>query len=278
MPDRAPFSSPLTTPTIYNQNSYYVLVTATMPHPGRPRIVPGIQESKTLALYRAGRALLAGRDFEAVSMAELAAAARLSVGAVYVRFADKTDFLIFLISESVLQAERLAGDALSQGNIKAIGPAARARRAVAVLTEQFAAAEFAGVLRAAVKLGLTEPRARAPLEAYRAGIIARFAPWIAGEGARTEGAVHAALQIILGALTDAALVPDGARTVSSGAFAAALTHLLESAASGAFKADAPKPGPEKSRATSSPDTPAPKPPARKSGPKPVSAPRRIRKI
>ncbi len=242
---------------------------------GRPRITGTIAESKTLALYRAGRALLASRDYEAVSMAELAASAGLSVGAVYVRFKDKTDFLIFLIGESLLQAERLADAALSEGGVKAIGTAARTKRAVTVLTDQFADAEFAGILRTAVKLGLAEPRARAPLDAYRAGLIARFVPWIAGEGVKAEGAVHTALQIILSALTDAALVPDGARTVRSAPFEAALVSLLEQAARASASS---KPAPGKPGRKSPVKTPAPEPAARKPGPKPASVPRRIRKV
>jgi AcrR family transcriptional regulator len=206
-----------------------------LPRPGRPRISTGIHESKTLALYNAGRALLAVRDHEAFSVAQIAKLGRCSVGAFYVRFPDKTAFLSFLIGQSFDFAVRSFADTLAHGSIRATGVPAKAQLAVSVLTEQFADPEFAGAVRAAVKLGFSEPQCRMPFDQYKAAIADHATGWLADVRARNEVQIRTALRIILGALTDAALSEDGADSLKSNALQNALVFLLQNAASGAFK-------------------------------------------
>ncbi len=227
-----------------------------LPRPGRPRISTGIHESKTLALYNAGRGLLARHDHEAFSVAELAKLGRCSVGTFYVRFRDKTAFLSFVIRESFsFSARSLA----AKGGIKAVGTTAKARLAASLLTDQFADAEFAGILRAAVKLGFSEPYIRAPLDDYRQAATDQLSAWLAEGRTKQDAHIRAALQIILGTLTDAALSQEGTKALKSGRFQNAFVYLLESAVSGDLKTPskiatgkpAPKPGPQKSNPPSS---------------------------
>lgn len=61
------------------------------------------------ALLSAGRALLSNRDYDAVSIAELAGAIGLSVGSFYGRFRDKASFFALLqeqVADEWLQAVR----------------------------------------------------------------------------------------------------------------------------------------------------------------------------
>lgn len=206
-----------------------------MPRSGRPRISTGIHESKTLALYNAGRALLATSDFEAFSVAEVAQRAGCSVGAFYVRFPDKNDFLSFVIRHSFDFAMHAFADALTNGGVKAIGVQSKVRLAVALLSEQFADSELAGAVRSAVKLGFYEPMYRVPLDQYRDFVTDHLVQWLAADHSKHELQVRSALQIIFGALTDAALSESGAQFLRSGAFQNALVLLLENAASGAIK-------------------------------------------
>ncbi|MFN7178730.1 TetR/AcrR family transcriptional regulator [Hyphomonas sp.] len=266
-----------------------------MPRPGRPRISTGIHESKTLALYNAGRALLAARDHEAFSVAQIAKQGRCSVGAFYVRFPDKTAFLSFVIGHSFDFAARSFADTLAHGGISVTGVPAKAQLAVSRLAEQFADPEFAGALRAAVKLGFAEPHCRVPFDLYKTAIADHVTDWLADGRTRHEAQIEAALHIILGALTDAALSEDGAVSLKSNALQNALGFLLQNAASGAFKSGRsfgrPKPSktahqktlpvsalkkpPESARERPS-KMPAPKPAQQKS--LPASPARRIRKV
>lgn len=266
-----------------------------VPRPGRPRISTGIHESKTLALYNAGRALLAERDHEAFSVAQIAKLGRCSVGAFYVRFPDKTTFLSFVIRHSFDFASRSFVDALANGNVKARGVTDKVQLAISLLTKQFAVPEFAGAVRAAVKLGFSEPHRRVPFDQYKATIADHVTDWLADGSARHEAQIRTALRIILGSLTDAALSEDGGNALRSSGFQNALVFLLQNAASGAFKSSgkferqkASKAAPTKSLpvpALKKPAESASKRPSTTSAPKParqkspVASPaRRIRKV
>lgn len=206
-----------------------------MPRPGRPRIPSGIHESKTLALYNAGRTLLAQRDYEAFSVAQIAKLGRCSVGAFYVRFPDKTNFLSFVIGHSFDFATQSLADALANGGVKATGDPAKSQLAISLLTEQFADAEFAGALRAALKLGLSEPQYRAPFDQYRIAVTDYLAEWLGGDRNRQELQIRVALQVTLGTLTDCTLSDFGTESFSSGALQSTLVFLLQNAVSGTIK-------------------------------------------
>lgn len=203
-----------------------------MPRPGRPRITTGIQESRTLALYNSGRALLSVNDYEAFSVADVAKGAACSVGALYVRFADKDAFLRFVIAESFALAALHLQNELNAGDIKAVGPSARARLAVSLMMDQFDDATFAGLVRADVKLALSEATARSQLEDYRDSATELISEWIVERRSRQVAQVQTALRIIFGALTDAVLSGGGTQVLGTSRFRTAFIYLLEGAISG----------------------------------------------
>lgn len=249
-----------------------------MPRPGRPRISTGIHESRTLALFNSGRALLSARDYDAFSVADVAKGARCSVGAFYVRFADKVAFLRFVIAESFTLAALHLQSGLNSGDIRAVGSSARARLAVSLLADQFADNTFAGLVRANIKLGLSDANLSAPFSDYRDSVTDLLAEWIAEGRSRQVPQVQTTLRIILGALTDAVLSGEGKQALGTGAFRAAFTYLVEGAISGDLssgsksggKTEGKKPGRKRSKnpqPVSVLEKPARKE-ALKSGPKP----------
>lgn len=222
-----------------------------MPRPGRPRIATGIHESRTLALYNSGRALLSANDHEAFSVADVAKGAGCSVGAFYVRFADKDAFLRFVIAESFSSAALHLQNELNAGDIKAVGPSARTRLAVSLLIDQFADATFAGLVRADVKLALSDATARSQLADYRDSTTELISEWILGGRSRRVAQVRTALRIVFGALTDAVLSGGGMLALRTGAFRAPFIHLLEGAISGGLisgsESGGKKPGQKRSK-------------------------------
>ncbi len=217
-----------------------------MPRTGRPRISIGIQESKTLALYNSGRTLLGGHDYEAFSVAELANGAHCSVGAFYVRFQDKEAFLGFVISESFNSAMQSLAVALVSGDSIAVNHAAKARLAVSLLSDQFADSEFAGVVRAAIKLGFSNEALSAPFADFRSAATDLLAEWLADSRSKHIGQTRVALRVILGALTDSVLSEEGASALRASAFRDALVYFLDATISGASRSGG-KIDPEKSR-------------------------------
>lgn len=203
-----------------------------MSRPGRPRISVGIDESKTLALYNSGRALLSAKDYDAFSVADVAKGARCSVGAFYVRFEDKDAFLRFVIAESFTSAALQLQNELNSGDFRAVGPSARAQLAVGLLTDQFVDATFAGLVRADVKLALSDAAARSQLADYRDSTTELISEWIVEGRSKQVAQVRTALRIIFGALTDAVLSGGGTQVLGTGSFGTAFIHLLEGSISG----------------------------------------------
>lgn len=178
--------------------------------PGGKRIKPGLEDGKTYRLYRAARELLSENDFEAVSVAHIAKAAGISVGAFYGRFENKHAFLLFLIRNSLLQMTRRAGKEVDIISGQKNSLEKSAQKIAGLLSDQFSNAENAGIIRAAVKLGFSEARAREYFENYRNNIAERAAGILAqnkkpgGDAAAREG-----IQILFGILTDHVIYSNG---------------------------------------------------------------------
>ncbi|RAN36442.1 TetR/AcrR family transcriptional regulator [Hyphomonas pacifica] len=167
---------------------------------GRKRVVASLAESKTLTLYREGRHLLARNDLDQMSISQVSKAAGISVGAFYVRFRDKDAFLDFVITNTFVQARVIFQE---QADVR------YAPNLADVLVRQFSNPEFAGVVRAAVKLGFLAKRHRTPFDEYRTFVSQRLAELLLsdvrkGERRQTIAAIDSALAV----LTHAALFSD----------------------------------------------------------------------
>lgn len=167
---------------------------------GRRRVSVSLAEAKTLKLYQEGRGLLAVNDFEDVSISEFAKAAETSVGAFYVRFADKDAFLSFITSHTFGSARRAFDEAMPS--------IASSSKPVEVLTDAlfslWAGKEFAGIVRMAVKRGCSKIEHRKPIDAYREYVVDEIVG-LMPDGTRKEDLfkLELAIQSAFGVLTDA---------------------------------------------------------------------------
>ena len=174
---------------------------------GRRRIQTGLSEHKTLALYREGQRLLAEKDYEAISVADLSKAADLSVGAFYVRFKDKELFLSFIATHTFGQARRRFDNM--------VGEIASAKQPGEALTDylisEFANREFGGVVRVALKLGFVDVLHRTPLDAFRRHVAEAFVETTEAKAADMKDVTRkTVIQSVFGVLVDAvtSFVPD----------------------------------------------------------------------
>lgn len=191
------------------------------------RVQPGLRDSKTLALYRAALGLLAAKDFDDISVSRLARAGGCSVGAFYGRFADKRRYLEFVIAEAFREASRRAESALSETTAGVGSLEKAAERIAEQISGQFADAEFAGVVRAAVKLGFSDPKSRAAFDDYRVavteGAVALLGSYLKRGG---EDRVRAGMQAAFGILTDAAISKTGRLRPGAAPMDAALSAII----------------------------------------------------
>lgn len=167
---------------------------------GRKRIVASLVESKTLAFYREGRSLLARNDLDQVSISQVSKAAGISVGAFYVRFRDKDAFLDFVITNTFVQARAVFQE---QANVRYVPNLAD------ILVRQFSDVEFAGIVRAAVKLGFIDERHRESFDEFRNFVSQHLTELLLADVKKGErGHRIAAIDSALAILTHAALFPD----------------------------------------------------------------------
>ena len=167
---------------------------------GRKRVVASLAETKTLALYREGRRLLASHDYDQMSVSQVSKAAGISVGAFYVRFKDKSAFLAFVIANSFAQSRTIF---VEQANVRYVPNLAD------VLIAQFSNQEFAGVIRTAFKLGFVDKQHSEPFVEFLTFVSQCLAELLLADVKKAARRQRiAAFDSALAILTHAALLPD----------------------------------------------------------------------
>lgn len=226
------------------------------------RVHAGLTDSKTFALYRASLGLLAGKDYEDISVSRFAKAGGCSVGAFYGRFSDKKAFLDFLVGETCRQATSRAENALDDTTAHGLGLEKAAKKIAERISEQFGDAEFAGIVRAAVKLGFSDPKSRASFDAYRDAATERAIALLGPHLRRSsEGQVREAMQAAFGILTDAALSKPAALRLGTPrmneAMGEVIVKLVSAGKKSAGKSNKPGkreiPAPQKAEITPAPE-------------------------
>jgi len=163
------------------------------------------------ALLAAGRQLLAERDFAAVSVAQIAAACQVSVGAFYGRFRDKMAFFDALraavMEESDASVERYMAEHRWQE-----APA----RQIIEKTIRFmvnGCRNNRGVIRASLKHATTHPEQWLPHQKNGQALIERVVllvvPRLPGPADAAELRVRFAMQVVFGTLVNAVLNKPG---------------------------------------------------------------------
>ena len=167
---------------------------------GRKRVVASLAEAKTLALYREGLSLLSRNDLDQVSISQVSKAAGISVGAFYVRFRDKDAFLDFVIANTFVQARGIFQE---RADVRYVPNLADS------LIRQFSDAEFAGIVRVAVKLGFVDERHLDPFDEFRAFVSQHLAELLLADVKKGERRQRiASIDSALAILIHAALFPD----------------------------------------------------------------------
>lgn len=158
------------------------------------------------SLLAAGRALLATRDFEAISVAQIVAACELSVGAFYGRFRDKAAFFEALQATAVRDAQQAMQRHLAPARCAALPTAVLLDKAMRLLVRGCRAQR--GLLRAALQQGGARPQAWQPhrdcATAFADRMVALLAPRL-DDGAQAEAKVRFAMRAAFGMLVDALL-------------------------------------------------------------------------
>ncbi|MEM7004633.1 MAG: TetR family transcriptional regulator [Pseudomonadota bacterium] len=204
--------------------------------PGRKRIQVSSVEKTTASLLKELRRLLAARDFEDVSIAQLTGEAGCSIGAFYGRFENKIAFLTFASSVSFGQASGTLQKRLSAlaGSSRSVRDVCDAQ--VNDLIDLFADAEFAGMLRATIKLGFSDPSFRLSYDRFRTGVLDRLTDTVSDAvDAETMDGLHVRMRVVLSALTDNALVTDRSDQLSQDQLLEVLPPLLVSGLSKRLK-------------------------------------------
>ncbi|ETR76562.1 TetR family transcriptional regulator [Afipia sp. P52-10] len=159
------------------------------------------------ALVRAGKKLCEIKDFDELSVAEIAAAAGCSVGSFYSRFTDKDGFF-----------RALVGDAAERDKTATPPPPADPKQPIDDILAEVVAATLAsyrkrrGLIRATIRRSMTEPalwepsRKRGQEIANR--LVARLAHTAPGDP-HLERRVRFAFQMLYGTLNNAVLIAPG---------------------------------------------------------------------
>ncbi len=155
------------------------MATRTDPHPAAPS-APARRPQQARSrqaferLVAAARALSEERDFDAISIRDLAAAAGCSVGSFHYRFSTKEDFFGFLVEDMIRRREAEAETTFAT-TATADLPAALARGALANFRH------YGGFLRSVIKRHLEGKPAWAPISAMGRGFALRLIERIEAE-------------------------------------------------------------------------------------------------
>jgi AcrR family transcriptional regulator len=185
------------------------------------------RDRKVDRLYGVGARLLADSDYELISIVRLTRDAKVSIGAFYERFQHKDNFIGMLIT---LTFQRLAEEAVAdlapdrwQGKTKTKLIQGVVHHVVAQLGD----ARNAGILRAAIKLGTSEPSAWRDIQSYRTAVADCAVELMALPGERSSAeAVRTAMQIVFATVIDAALLDSKPLRFASSRMVRELSELV----------------------------------------------------
>jgi len=194
------------------------------------RIKRDPRDRRTWALHDAALRRLATKDYEQISIAEISRGAGCSVGAFYGRFRDK-DMFLRLVAVSAFHS--LTDDAKRDLDPAQWRDASRTKIVdgiVCHVVNQMSRGKAAGVTRATVKLGMSDPDALEPLIKYRASVadcaVALLVPRRSFDDAARS--VRIAVQMIFGIVTDATLQNAGPLRAGSRRMVDSLSDLMTS--------------------------------------------------
>ncbi|MGO4282338.1 transcriptional regulator, TetR family [Cupriavidus sp. OV038] len=182
------------------------------------------------ALLTAGRELLAQRDFASVSVAQIAAACQVSVGAFYGRFRDKMAFFDALRTLVMEETDASVARYLNEGRWAETPP-----RQIVEKTMRFLLTgchNNRGVIRASLKHATTRPEEWLPHQKNGQEIVDRLVallvPRLPGPPEEAEQRVRFAMQVVFGMIVNAVLNDPGPLTLADERLPVELTRMVAS--------------------------------------------------
>ncbi len=174
-------------------------------------------------LMTAGFRLVEDRDFEAVSIADIARAAGCSVGAFYFRFADKDAFFRAMIAHRLTEARGAISTLLEGSGGDPL------HVLVTAVVETFR--RRPGFLRAALRKSMGDPSVWEPLRAHGHFVADRFIERLARDSGRrppqdAELRIRFAFQIMNGTLINALINAPGPVQIDHPALTAELLRAM----------------------------------------------------
>jgi AcrR family transcriptional regulator len=174
-------------------------------------------------LLAAGYRLVEARDFEAVSIADIARAAGCSVGAFYFRFADKDAFFSAMIAHRLTEARTRVSDLLDAEDRDPL------RTLVDSTIDTFR--RRPGFLRAVLRKSMGNPAVWEPMRAHGHFIADRFIARLARDAGHPpavekEQRIRFAFQIMNGTLINALINAPGPLQLDHPALAAELIRAM----------------------------------------------------
>jgi AcrR family transcriptional regulator len=175
-------------------------------------------------LLNAGQKLVAKRPFDALSVADIARAARCSVGAFYLRFRDKDAFFRALVAQYVAEGRAdMAEVFASYPDDRLIGIL------VARTTDRFR--RYAGLIRSAIRQRMEDPTVWEPIRNSGHLNADSMVAWLARRHGRTLTAaedlsVRFAFQVLYGTLNNALVNAPGPLDIEDPAFPAHLERAF----------------------------------------------------
>jgi len=182
------------------------------------------------ALLTDGRELLAQRDFASVSVAQIAAACQVSVGAFYGRFRDKMAFFDALRTLVMEETDASVARYLNEGRWAETPP-----RQIVEKTMRFLLTgchNNRGVIRASLKHATTRPEEWLPHQKNGQEIVDRLVallvPRLPGPPEEAEQRVRFAMQVVFGMIVNAVLNDPGPLTLADERLPVELTRMVAS--------------------------------------------------
>lgn len=176
-------------------------------------------DRRSALFHAAGIKLLAGADYENVSIAMIAKEAGSSVGAFYYRYPDKAAYLGRLIADTFGRLETEYERKFLSFEATKFRDGISLSEFISHFVDALGRPETIGIIRASLKLGTIDPGAVHELNEYRRRITADAGKLFSQGKSRDIAPVRIrqAVQIIFAAVIDAAQMPDSAELKAGGA-------------------------------------------------------------
>lgn len=190
------------------------------------------KQSRSQATYdrllRAGQRLIEQRGYDDMTIQDIAATARCSIGAFYHHFATKEAFYVALVQRSVDEVRQALYTTLCVDRYRGLGQSAIVHATVEFVAQAFR--DRQGVVRAALKKSMDEPEAWNPIRELGREITAQVITLLttACHGVTSDSErfpITMAMQVIYSTLLNAVINRSGPLLIEDDELVRQLAHI-----------------------------------------------------